>query len=144
MQTQSIGKTYAQIIKFGRLLEDHTLATKMSKERPELILGFVESVERQLRFTEVDEFFALFPPIKRYGDDGTWDYNSTLEMRRDRLGTHFGKDDFKHLIMSSCYENRFVQLVGLSFMCSISSMHKKQTGRILITEFIDSQQKSPS
>jgi hypothetical protein len=137
---QSIGKTYAQLIKFGRLLENHKRANEITDDKPELIMHIVDMIDKDLRFTKVDDFFSIFPPIKRYKDDGSWDYKSTMEMRQERLGTHFGKDDFKHLIMSSCYENKYLHLVGLSFMWSISRMHERQTGGNLFMEFLNSRE----
>jgi hypothetical protein len=134
--TQTIGKTYAQLIKFGRLLENHEKANEVTDERPDIIFAFVESVDRQLLWTSTDDFFSVFPPVKRYVDDGSWDYKSTLDMRQERLGTHFGKDDFKHLIMNSCYENKHLRLVGVSFMWAISRIHKKRTGGSLLDEFL--------
>lgn len=136
---QSIGRTYAQLIMFGRLLENHHNADKMSDDHPELILHFVNLIDKNLRFTKVDDFFSVFTPIKRYADDGMWDYHSTMKMRNERLGTHFGKDDFKHVIMSDCHQNKYLHLVGISFMWSISRMHKNQTGRSVITDFFESQ-----
>lgn len=131
--------TYAAIIRFGRLLESKTTTRKIVSEKPEIVLGFVESVDKALLWTSIDDFFLLFPPIKRYENDGTWDYASTQEMRKNRLGTHFGKDDFKHLLMTTCYENKFAQNVGYAFIESISSMHNRLTGRNMMVDFFESQ-----
>lgn len=137
--TQSIGKTYAQLIKFGRVLENHHRANQMCDEHPELILQFVALIDKSLRFTKVDDFFSVFTPIKRYADDGMWDYHSTMKMRQEKFGTHFGKDDFKHVIMSDCHQNKYLHLVGISFMWSISRMHEDRTGGSLLMDFLSSQ-----
>jgi hypothetical protein len=139
MDKQSIGKTYAQIIKFGRLLKNHKTANDFTDEHPEIVLAFVESIDKQLLWTSTDDFFSIFTPIKRYADDGMWDYHSTMKMRKERLGTHFGKDDFKHVIMTDCHQNKFLHLIGISFMWSISRMYQKQTGDSLLNGFFKSQ-----
>lgn len=136
---QPIAKTYSQLIKFGRILENHQNANQMSDDHPEVILHFVNLLDKNLRFTKVDDFFSVFTPIKRYADDGMWDYSSTMKMREERLGTHFGKDDFKHLIMTDCHQNKFLHLIGISFIWSISRLHKKQTGRSMAADFFESQ-----
>ncbi|GMA52013.1 hypothetical protein GCM10025857_68190 [Alicyclobacillus contaminans] len=133
---------YAQLIKFGRVLENHSFASDFAKQYPEEVVAFVEATDRQVRFTPVADFFSLFPPIKRYADDGMWDYHSTLRMIEERLGTHFGKDEFKHLLMSDCYENRFVHLVGYAFMLAISELYKRQTGMSAFEAFLMEQVKS--
>jgi hypothetical protein len=134
---QSVGKTYAQLIRFGRLLENYKTANDLSRRHPGLILQFVDAVDHQLLWTSTDEFFSVFTPIKRYADDGMWDYKSTMEMRKERLGTHFGKDDFKQILMTKCHENRYLHLVGISFMWSISRIHMMKTGGNLALDFMD-------
>lgn len=141
---QPLGKTYAQIIKFGRLLNNHTEANDFCDHHPEVVLQFVNAIDQQLMWTSVDEFFSVFPPIKEYRDDDTWDYKSTLKMKNERLGTHFGKDDFKHIIMTNCYENKWLHLVGISFMWSISRAYEDQTGRSAFMDFLQSQKKENS
>lgn len=130
---------YNHLIKLGRILKDHKTASELAEQYPSETLGCIESIDRQMRFTKVSDFFSLFPPIKRYADDGVWDYKSTLSMIEKRLGTHFGKDDFKHLLMSECYENKFVHLVGYAFMCSISRIHKQRTGTSAFEKFFAEQ-----
>lgn len=135
---QSLGKTYAQIIKFGRLLENHQKAKEFTDDHPEVVMAFVDSIDRQLLWTSTDDFFSAFTPIKRYSDDGRWDYHSTMRMRKEQLGSHFGTGDFKDVIMSACHENKYLKLVGLSFTWSISRSHKKKTGRSLLMDFLNS------
>jgi hypothetical protein len=135
--TQSIGKTYAQLIKFGRVLENHKKANKMSDENPNHILAFVDSVDCQLLWTSTDDFFSVFTPVKRYADDGRWDYRSTMKMRAEELGTHFGKNDFKQLLMSDWHQNKYLHLVGISFMWSISRVHGVRTGGSLLNDFLN-------
>ena len=140
MEKQPVPKVYAQLIKFGRLLKSEKTLDDMANERPDLILSFVWSVEHQLMFTKVEDFFSIFPPIKRYEEDGTWNYRSTLEMAKERLGTHFGKDDFKHLLMTHCYENKWLRQIGVGFMMSISRAHKNRTGRSMLVDFLENRE----
>lgn len=127
-------EVYAKLIRFGRMLSDHRTASRYSKEHPGIVLSFVNAVDQELLWTSIDDFFSLFPPIKRYEEDGTWDFNSTIEMRNE-FGTKFGKDEFKELLMSRCYENKWIHLVGFSFMLSISRTYEYQTGRNVLSEF---------
>lgn len=137
MNTTSAANAYSKLIRLGRMLKDHSHANKIVDDAPEVILSIVNTIEVWLRFTPVDDFFSIFPPLKRYDDDGTWDYQSTLKMRQDLLGTHFGKDDFKHLIMSSCYENKWLRLVGVSYMWSISRIYKRENGKDMLLDFLN-------
>ncbi|MCL6599531.1 MAG: hypothetical protein K6T81_12435 [Alicyclobacillus macrosporangiidus] len=130
---------YSALIKFGRTLEDHSFASYFAEQYPEYVVAFVEQVDRELRFTPVSDFFSVFPPVKRYADDGIWDYHSTLRMIDRRLGTHFGKNDFKHLLMTECYENRFVHLVGYAFMLAVSALYRRQTGMGALEAFLINQ-----
>lgn len=127
---------YESMIKFGRLLVGSP-DVDMPLKNPELIINFVKLVEKGLLFQPIDEFFSLFPPIKRYKDDDTWDYFSTQKMRKEKLGTHFGKGDLAHLLMTTCYENRFIQELGDALIESITEMHKLTTGRSLLMDFLE-------
>lgn len=127
---------YESMIKFGRLLAGSP-KFDLASERPELIIHFVKLIEKELLFKPVDDFFSLFPPIKRYKDDGSWDYFSTQKMRKEKLGTHFGKGDLAHLLMTTCYENKYIQALGDSLINSISEMHKLQTGRSLAMDILE-------
>jgi hypothetical protein len=98
---------------------------------PEEIIAFVSKIEEQLMWTPTKDFFRLFPPIKRYEDDGSWSYHSTLEMIDREFGERFGKGDFLKLLMTHCYENKFVQLVGIKFLLSTSELYRRRTGMSL-------------
>lgn len=124
------------MIKFGRLLVGSP-KLDMASERPELIIQFVKLVEKELLFKPIDDFFSLFPPIKRYKDDGSWDFFSTQQMRKEKLGTHFGKGDLAHLLMTTCYENKFIQALGDALIESITNMHNINTGRSLLMDFLE-------
>jgi len=130
---------YAAMIKYGRILKDKENRDLIIDERPELIVNFVSLIEKELIFTPVDDFFSLFPPIKRYEDDGIWNYSSTLKMKTERLGTHFGKGDLIHLLMTTCYENKYLHILGVSLMEAISNIHSKRTGRSLMMDWLESQ-----
>lgn len=122
---------YNNLIILGRNLEGK------HEYSPELILAWVGKIEEQLRWTPVADFFRLFPPIKRYADDGTWDYHSTLDMIQREYGETFGKDALKHLLMTSCYENRFVQNIGYAWMDAVSDLNKRVTGKSVAAQFFE-------
>lgn len=105
-----------------------------AKYEPEEIIAAISLIEEQLLWTPVEDFFRLFPPIKRYTDDGTWDYKSTLKMIEEDLGERFGKGDFLKLLMMGCYENPFVNRVGIAFMKATSELYRKKTGKSLLEE----------
>ena len=102
---------------------------------PEMILGIVEIIEKKIRWTPIEEFFQLFPPIKRYADDGMWDYKSTKNMIEKDFGETFGKDDFKKLLMTKCYENRYVTRIGIAWVTSISDIKRRVTGTSVMESF---------
>jgi len=120
MNRQKLG--YRNLIILGRNIRNG------AKYEPEEILAVVHKIEEQLMWTPIEDFFRLFPPIKRYEDDGSWNYQSTLEMIKSEFGERFGKDDLIKLPMTHCYENKFVQTVGIKFMLSISELHRRRTG----------------
>ncbi|WP_027725452.1 hypothetical protein [Tuberibacillus calidus] len=125
-------EAYNLLIRFGRYLDE-------GKEfKPEVVLSTVEYIDRKLRWTPVKDFFRLFPPIKDYDNEsGWWDYQSTLEMIKNDFGKRFGKDDFKHLLMNACYENRFVQEVGVAYLKAIRRMSIRKIGRDPVAEFLN-------
>jgi len=127
---------YEMLLKLGRKLRDHTGTSETARRNPELIISTVVAAERSLLWTKVDDFFSLFPPIKRYEDDGSWDYKSTLQMIESDLGTSFGKDDLKMLLMSKCYENKYIHLVGFAYMIAVSEMMKRATGESAFVRFM--------
>lgn len=136
MHSMSELNPYESMIKFGRILYGSP-KIDMAEKNPELIVHFVKLVEKDLMFKPIDDFFSLFPPIKRYKDDGSWDYFSTQTMRQEKLGTHFGKGDLAHLLMTTCYENKFIQALGDSLIESITNMHRNATGRSLMMDFLE-------
>lgn len=101
------------------------------------IVATVDNLERQLQWTRVDQFFQVFPPIKNYQEDGTWCYKSTMEMIRTEFGERFSKDDFKKLLMTRCYENRYLSALGLSWVIAVSNLRRKETGISAIEEFLN-------
>jgi hypothetical protein len=126
---------YSNLIILGRNI---VLKRKQGeKHDPEYILAWVNQIEEQLRWTPVKDFFRLFPPVKRYADDGVWDYNSTLKAISEDFGERFGKDDVKMLLMTSCYENKFIRAVGLAYITSISQIQRERTGRDPMQEFLN-------
>ncbi|MFD2334740.1 hypothetical protein ACFSR7_36315 [Cohnella sp. GCM10020058] len=123
-------------MKLGRILENHRYASEFARENPHIVLTIVNAADKELRWTKVSEFFSLFPPIKRYEDDGTWCYNSTKKMIREDFRETFGKGDIKMLLMTRCYENKFFHLVGFAYMCATSELSKRKTGESLVTRMI--------
>jgi hypothetical protein len=120
---------YNLIIRFGRMISNG------HKFEPELVLSTIQYIDKELRWTPIADFFTLFPPIKNHEDDGTWDYKTTNEMIQRDLGERFGKGDFLHLLMNRCYENKYLEFVGMAFVIATSDMSRKRTGRHLLTEF---------
>lgn len=129
----SAAKAYGSLIVIGRFIVNHP---NYVRQHPEAVISAAHHFENELQFTPIDDFFSLFPPIKRYCDDGRWDFGSTNEMRAELFGTHFGKGDLMQLLMSSCYENKFVQGFGFALMVAIRLEHERLTGRDLVEEAI--------
>ncbi|MGG2091901.1 hypothetical protein AB1283_04110 [Bacillus sp. S13(2024)] len=94
---------YNLLIRFGRFLDQG------HEFEPEIVLATIEFINKKLQWTPVEDFFRVFPPIKEFEDDGSWDYKSTLEYIKENYGERFGKDDFIDLLMTHCYENRYVR-----------------------------------
>ncbi|MBA2878007.1 hypothetical protein HNR63_001061 [Anoxybacillus kamchatkensis] len=128
MNRQKIG--YRNLIVLGRNIRNG------AQYKPEEILAFVHTIEEQLRWTPTEDFFCLFPPIKRYEDDGSWSYHGTLEMINREFGERFGKNDFLKLLMTHCYDNKFVRIVGIKFLLATSTIYRKRTGMSLAEQAI--------
>ena len=127
---------YEMLLKLGRKLGSHSGASEYARSNPESVLSTVATAEKALLWTKIGDFFSLFPPIKRYDDDGSWDYKSTLQMIKKDFGTSFGKDDLKMLLMSKCYENKFIHLVGFAYMLAVSEVMKRATGEGALARFM--------
>ncbi|PAF37863.1 hypothetical protein CHH58_06645 [Terribacillus saccharophilus] len=82
-----------------------------------------------------EEFFTLFPPIKNYVDDGSWDYTSSLKFKQ-KLGPIFTKKSFNKLLMTHCYENPFISELGTALLMSVSTLHKRKTGRSIMETYL--------
>jgi hypothetical protein len=108
---------YNILIWMGRMLDDKFFFKYVVDQAPQVVVAYVNYLDQMMWLRPIDEFFRLFPPIKRYGDDGMWDYHSTLAMIRSEFGPIFCANDLKELLMTACYENRYVQNVGLAYMC---------------------------
>jgi hypothetical protein len=128
---KQLPNAYTQMIIYGRALEAGLLDYK-----PGELIALVDHWEEKLRWTPVKGFFQLFPPIKRYNEPDVWDYNSTTEMIENELGERFGKDDLKDLLMTHCYENEYLQSIGVHYLKAISDLRKKKTGISLASEFL--------
>ncbi|WP_200411341.1 hypothetical protein [Virgibacillus salexigens] len=59
--------------------------------------------------------FLSVSSFKRYEDDGIWNFYSNLEQIAG-MDTHFTKESFQHLLMKHCYENKYMQCLGLALM----------------------------
>lgn len=117
---------YAMIIRVGRIVKNHP---NVPTDNPLGILHALRIAERELMFTPIEDFFSIFPPIKRYEDDGSWDYKSTLDFRNENFGTHFGRGDLMKLLMTRCYENKFVGRFGIAIMQAIGKQYENRTRR---------------
>lgn len=122
---------YNLMIKMGREL---VKGSKLPEEKPKMFLGFIDDVSYLMSGRKVDDFFTLFPPVKKYEDYGTWNYQSTLNFKND-LGEYFTEDSFKELLMTYCYENELIHKLGVGFMTSVSELHRQQTGKGVMEEF---------
>lgn len=122
---------YNMMISLGRMIVDKGLKVE---EQPEEVLNYFSVMSDLMKGRSVNEFFTVFPPVKRYADDGTWDYFSTLELKQ-RLGETFTRESFQELLMSHCYENKYMWVLGLAFMNCISVLHEQRNGRSVMEEW---------
>lgn len=134
--SRNVAETYGSLIRMGRIIKRHNGfgGLTMAEKSPEMVIAFVDSIDKELRFTSVNDFFSIFPPIKRYSNDGFWNYYSVLQMREDQLGSHFGKDDFLDLLMTHCYENKYLRAVGIEFMRALTNLRRQETGHSLLSD----------
>jgi hypothetical protein len=107
----------------------------LPKENPEAVLQAINFINYHITWSKVDDFFKAFTVVKRYKDDGFWDYKSSNEYIKENLGERFTKDDFKQLVMSDITSNKYLHNVGFGYMRAISEMHKRQTGQSLGESF---------
>lgn len=124
---------YNLIIRLGRKIENPSFNPR---DYPEEILELIELISLLMEGEKVSDFFTLFPPVKNYEDDGTWDYHSTLK-EIENIGTHFTRDSFIELLMTHCYENDYVGNLGLAFMVCTSELYKRKTGKSAMEEFFN-------
>lgn len=116
---------YNMMIKLGRLIIDKGFKVE---DNPHEVFNYFSAMSDYMEGRSVNEFFTLFPPIKRYEDDGTWDYHSTLELKQ-KLGETFTRESFQEILMSHCYENKYIWVLGLAFMNCIDCLYEKEKGR---------------
>ncbi|QQE81574.1 hypothetical protein [Alicyclobacillus sp. SO9] len=116
---------YVHLVKLGRVLESHTVASNVAKNSPEFVLKHIALIEQHLQFRPIAEFLSVFPLRKRYADDGTWNYFVAQEMLQRDTGTHFGRDDFNNLIMCDCFASPYLSRIGFAYMVAVGAMHKK-------------------
>ncbi|WP_079708581.1 hypothetical protein [Paraliobacillus ryukyuensis] len=121
---------YNMMIKLGRLIEQGLDVDEQPKE----VFNYFSVMSDFMEGKSVDAFFNVFPPIKRYEDDGTWDYFSTLRLKQ-KLGKTFTRESFQELLMSHCYENIYLMNLGSAFMSCISNMYEKENGRSVMEEW---------
>ncbi|KON87487.1 hypothetical protein AF332_12045 [Sporosarcina globispora] len=128
-------EAYNQLIKLGRKIK----SDKSIKDRsPEYIVNEIDSIEKKLQWSSIDDFFKLFPPVKKNADDGTWNYKSALEFIRINFGERFGRDDFKKIITNGLYENPYLFKVGVAYLISLSRVDDEEMlERIIDVKFID-------
>lgn len=122
---------YNMMIKLGRAVLDNGLKVE---DHLQEVFNYFSVMSDLMEGESVEEFFTVFPPIKRYVDDGSWNYDSSLK-RKNNLGKTFTRESFQHLLMTSCYENKFLCALGLSFMRCISELYKRENNRSLMEEW---------
>lgn len=119
---------YSGMITMGRMLKRHP---ELAKENPENIFMFVHATAKMAEGTPVQDFFNLFPPIKHFEDDGTWDYYSTKKLIAE-MGENFTEESFISLLSKRCYENRFIGKLGLGFHLAMNELYRRETGHGLM------------
>lgn len=126
-----MSEPYNMIIKLGRLIRNYGFQVE---DDPQGTFNYFSIMSDLMEGRSVEEFFTVFPPIKTYQDDGTWNYQSTLEFKQ-KLGKTFTRESFQSLLMSHCYENKYLLPLGLAFMNCISSLHEQKTGRSVMEDW---------
>ncbi|GGJ51347.1 hypothetical protein [Virgibacillus salexigens] len=122
---------YNMMIELGRLIRNTNFEPK---DAPDELFNYFSALSQMMEGRSVKEFFSVFPPIKRYEDDGIWNYYATIEEIAE-MGTEFTKESFQHLLMKHCYENKYMQCLGLAFMDCTSQLYKRKSGRSIMEEW---------
>ncbi|PAD36349.1 hypothetical protein [Terribacillus saccharophilus] len=123
---------YNSMIRVGRLLRHKKITPENNAAE---LQQYFAALESHMAGRSTEEFFKLFPPIKNYVEDGTWDYSSSLKFKKE-LGPFFTKESFIELLMTRCYENPFISKLGLAFMMSASALYRQQTGQSIIKTYL--------
>lgn len=119
------------MIKLGRLLKNSNFKVE---DNPQGVFDYFSLLSDLMEGRAVGEFFTLFPPIKEYEEFGAWNYRFTLELK-EKLGETFTRKNFQSLLMSHCYESKYLLPLGLAFMNCISALHEQKTGRFVMEEW---------
>jgi hypothetical protein len=123
---------YNSMIRIGRLLRYNKITPENNAAE---LQEYFAALESHMAGRSTEEFFQLFPPIKRYEDDGSWHYPSSLEFKRE-LGPLFTKESFMELLMTRCYENPFISRLGIAFMRSAHAVYMQQTGKSMTVTYL--------
>lgn len=122
------------LVRLGRKLESNP---NLPKENPEAVLEAINFINYHITWSKVDDFFKGFTVVKRYEDDGCWDYKSSNEYIKENLGERFTGDDFKHLIMCRITSNKYLSKVGFGYMQATSEMYKRISGKSFAEKFAE-------
>ncbi|MBT2601248.1 MULTISPECIES: hypothetical protein [unclassified Oceanobacillus] len=122
---------YNMIIKLGRLIKNDGFQVK---KNPQGVFNYFSLLSDLMEGRSVEEFFTVFPPIKDYEDHGSWNYQSTIELKQE-LGEKFTRESFQSLLMSHCYESKYLLPLGIAFMNCISLLHETRTGRSVMEDW---------
>ncbi|PAF34124.1 hypothetical protein CHH69_17390 [Terribacillus saccharophilus] len=123
---------YNSMIRVGRLLRHNRITPEDNAEE---LQQYFTALESHMIGRSTEEFFKLFPPIKNYVEDGSWDYPSSLKFKQ-KLGPFFTKKSFNKLLMTHCYENPFISELGTALLMSASTLHKRKTGRSIMETYL--------
>ncbi|PAF21734.1 hypothetical protein CHH49_09840 [Terribacillus saccharophilus] len=123
---------YNSIIRVGRFLRHKKISP--DKNAVELQQYFL-ALESHMAGRSTEEFFELFPLIKIYMDDGSWDYPSSLKFKQ-KLGSFFTKHSWNKVLMTHCYENPFISELGTALLMSASTLYRRQTGQTMMETYL--------
>jgi hypothetical protein len=123
---------YNSMIRIGRLLRYNKITPENNAAE---LQQYFAALESQMAGRSTEEFFTLFPPIKDYVDNGTWDYPSSLKLKQN-LGPFFTKKSWNKVLMTHCYENPFISELGTALLVSANVLYRRQTGRSMMETYL--------
>jgi len=123
---------YNSMIRVGRLLRHNKITPENNAVE---LQQYFAALESHMAGRSTEEFFTLFPPIKNYVEDGTWDYSSSLKFKQ-KLGPFFTKKSWNKVLMTHCYENPYISMLGTALLMSASALYRQQTGQSIMETYL--------